>query len=420
MDWPPGRPVASASRSSHGLDGVNFFVAAVQTGFGSFVTVYLVKNQWPPDAIGFALTIATLSSLFSQIPAGAALDSMREKRRAVLLGIAGVGLAALLLCVTTARPAVYLALAIQGLASSLIGPGIAAISLALVGQAALSERIGRNARFASIGNGLAAAAMGIAGSYLPAVSVFLMSAVLALPALLSLSLISDGSEPTIAQSDPIRGHGQDDTRITWQGMKSLLLDRRLSIFAACVMMFFAASAAMGPGVALQVTQLWPAFATLIVAATILVPQAIVAAISPWVGRRAETSGRRPLLLVGWGLIPLQALLYATLPDVFGLVFGNLLNAFSAAIFGVVMTVVAADLTRRTGCFNLTLGALGVAVSIGASVSTFCTGISAALFGDRGAAVGLVLVGLCGLLLLWTRMPETRLPQRVPDGMVAAD
>jgi MFS family permease len=55
-----------------------------------------VKNQWPPEAIGFALTTATLTSLFSQIPAGAALDSMRDKRRAVLLGIAGVGLAALL------------------------------------------------------------------------------------------------------------------------------------------------------------------------------------------------------------------------------------------------------------------------------------------------------------------------------------
>lgn len=142
--------------------------------------------------------------------------------------------------------------------------------------------------------------MGIAGAYLPALSVFLISAMLALPALLSLSLISKASEPTIAQSDPVRRHGQDDTRITWQGLKLMLLDRRLSIFAACVVMFFAASAALGPGVALHVTQLWPAFATFIVAATILVPQTIVATISPWVGRRAETSGRRPLLLVGWG------------------------------------------------------------------------------------------------------------------------
>ena len=378
----------------------------MQTGFGSFVTVYLVKNHWPPEAIGFALTIATLSSLFSQIPAGAALDSMRDKRRAVLLGIAGVGLAAMVLCVTAARPAVYLALTMQGLASSLIGPGIAAISLALVGQAGLSERVGRNARFASIGNGLAAAAMGIAGSYLPVVSVFLMSAVMAIPALLSLSLIGGGSQPA-----PTSAHAENDTRISWQGTKSLLLDKRLSIFAVCVMLFFAASAAMGPGVAGQVTRRWPEFATLIVAAIILVPQAIVAAISPWIGRRVESSGRRPLMLVAWALIPLQGLVYATVSGPFALVYGNLLNAFSAAIFGVTMTVVAADLTRQTGGFNLTLGALGVAISFGASLSTFFTGMSVAVFGVRGAALGLALVGLCGLLVLWAAMPETR-PRQV--------
>ena len=76
----------------------------MQTGFGAFATVYLVKNLWPPHAIGFALTVATISTLVSQIPAGAVLDSKRDKRQPVLLGIAGVGLAALLLCLTAARP----------------------------------------------------------------------------------------------------------------------------------------------------------------------------------------------------------------------------------------------------------------------------------------------------------------------------
>src|SRR5689334_4059212 len=128
---PSGAASETPTRSLRGLDGVNFFAAAMQTGFGAFVTVYLVKNQWPPQAIGFALTLATLSSMLTQIPAGAALDSMRDKRRAVLLGIAGVGLAALLLCGSATRPAVWLALIAQGLASSLIGPGIAAMSLAL-------------------------------------------------------------------------------------------------------------------------------------------------------------------------------------------------------------------------------------------------------------------------------------------------
>ena len=238
----------------------------MQTGFGAFVTVYLVENLWPPQAIGFALTVATMSSLLSQIPAGAALDSMRDKRGAVLLGIAGVGLAALLLCVTAARGAVYLALAVQGLASPLIGPGIAAISLALVGRAALSERIGRNARFAAIGNGLAAGAMGVAGSYQPAaISVFLVTAVLALPALLSLSLIGGkGAERAVPQPLPSDQQRQGDAQITWQGMRSLLLDKRLAIFAACVVLFFAAGAAIGPVVAARVTRRWPDFATLII------------------------------------------------------------------------------------------------------------------------------------------------------------
>ncbi len=100
-------------------------------------------------------------------------------------------------------------------------------------------------------------------------------------------------------------------------------------------------------------------------------------------------------------------LYAALPGPFALVVCNLLNAVSGAIFGVTMTVVAADLIRRTGCFNLTLGALGVAMSVGASLSTFFAGISAAAFGPKAAALGLALVGLCGLTLLWATMPETR-------------
>jgi predicted MFS family arabinose efflux permease len=139
------------------------------------------------------------------------------------------------------------------------------------------------------------------------------------------------------------------------------------------------------------------------------PQAIVATISPWVGRTVARSGRKPLLLVGWGLLPLQGLLYAVLPGLYALVVCNLLNAVSGAIFGVTMAVVAADLTRRTGCFNLTLGALGVAIAIGASLSTFITGITAAAFGAQAAALGLALLGLAGLVLLWASMPETQEP-----------
>jgi|SRR6516165_5014406 hypothetical protein len=56
--------------------------------------------------------------------------------------------------------------------------------------------------------------------------VLLMSAALAIPALLSLSLISRGSHR------PTDALGENYTRISSQGMRPLLLDKRLSIFAS--------------------------------------------------------------------------------------------------------------------------------------------------------------------------------------------
>jgi MFS family permease len=318
-------------RNLYGLDGVNFFIAAVQTGFGAFVTVYLVNQQWSAQAIGFVLTIGTLSSLFSQMPAGAFIDSLPDKSRAVRLGIIGIGGAALLLGLSSARPIVGLALVLQGLASSLIGPGIASISLAVVGRAAFGEQVGRNARFASIGNGLTAAVMGAAGSWFAPATIFLVSAVLTVPALLSLRLIGARHGRTPATSP-----GRDDVeagKLTWRGVKELFSDRRLLVFAACVVLFFASSAALLPAIAGQVTRRRPEFATLIVAATILLPQIIVALIAPWIGRTAERAGRRPMLLLGWGLLPVQGLLYAAWPGPYAVVTGQILNGMSSAVFG---------------------------------------------------------------------------------------
>jgi MFS family permease len=396
------------ARSFDSLDGINFFTAAMQAGFGAFVTVYLVRNQWAPPAIGLALAISTMSSLISQVPAGAFIDSLCDKRPAVRLGTIGVGIAAVLLVLTPATPVVYLAQALQGLASSLIGPGIAAISLASVGHAAFGQRVGRNARFASVGSGLTAGVMGLVGSYFEPVMIFGLTAVLALPALLSLSTIRPArTEDPVADGTGTAVRRQGETRVTLEGLKSLFLDRRLLIFAACIVLFFASSAAMMPGVAARVTRRYPELAPLIVAATILLPQAIVALISPWIGRTAERSGRRPLLLLGWGLLPVQGILYATLPGPYALVICQLLNGVSGAVFGVMMAVVADDLTRGTGQFNLTLGALGVAISVGASLSTPFAGVIAATLGGDMAALALALAGLCGLLLLWFGMPETR-------------
>src|SRR3978361_1059369 len=180
------RLACSRPGPNRALDLVNFFVADVQTGFGPFVAVYLTTHKWTQVEIGFALTLGTMTSLISQLPAGLLVDSMRNKRTAASGALVGIIIAALLLAVQPDQLPVLIAQMLHGFSSCVMTPAIAAISLHLAGHAALGERLGRNARYASIGNGLAAAVMGATGAYFSSQIVFLLTAALCVPALVAL------------------------------------------------------------------------------------------------------------------------------------------------------------------------------------------------------------------------------------------
>jgi len=376
----------------------------VQTGFGPFIAVYLTENRWTTAEVGFALTIGTICSLVSQVPAGAIVDALPDKRPAVWFGILSISGTALMYALSPTQISVYLAEILHGLASSVVGPAIAAVTMTLVGQAAFSERIGRNARFAAIGNGLAAGAMGAAGSLVSASSVFWLTAALCVPTIMALRMIGPGT----VGMPKTTGTNDQEAKITFNGLLELFSDHRLLIFAICVVLFFLSSAAMLPLAATQITKRHPDLADILIAATIVVPQIIAAALSPWVGRSSDRLGRRPIMLLGWSMLPVQGLLYASELSPFLLLVCQILSGVSAAVFGVTMTLVAADLTRESGRFNLTLGSLGVAIAAGASVSTTLAGVTANWLGDRAAFLFLALAGLAGALLLCLVMPETRL------------
>src|SRR5277367_2225577 len=125
------------------------------------------------------------------MPGGAIVDAARSERLVAGLAVATIGLCALAYAALPIFPVVVAAATLHAAASCVLGPAIAAISLGLVGPFAIGERFGRNARFASLGNGTAAAGMGTCG-YLPSSrSVFLVTFVLAIPTLLALSRIHE-------------------------------------------------------------------------------------------------------------------------------------------------------------------------------------------------------------------------------------
>src|SRR5215468_710092 len=193
------RPAAEPmTRSLRGLDWLNFFVANFQTGFGPFISVYLTGAGWTQGAIGAALSAGTIAGMVSQIPAGALVDGMRSKRRAAAGAITGIAISALAIALWPNFLAITAAEVVHSFASAVLGPAIAAITLVLVAPAAFGERLGRNARYAAIGNAVGAALMGACGYYLTERAVFLFAATLAIPALAALQVLRKADPKTAA------------------------------------------------------------------------------------------------------------------------------------------------------------------------------------------------------------------------------
>ena len=194
-------PPHPSRRSLQRLDWFIFLVADVQTGFGPFVSVYLTTQQWTQVEIGLVLSVSAVVSLVGQMPGGALVDAVRSVRSVAGVAVSLIAASALVYATWPIFPAVLAASTLHAAASCVLGPAIAAISLGLVGYAAIGERFGRNARFASIGTGLSAAVMGGFGYLFSAQAVFFVTAALLIPALLVLHGIAS------AEIDPGRAHG---------------------------------------------------------------------------------------------------------------------------------------------------------------------------------------------------------------------
>jgi MFS family permease len=394
---------APSRQSARGLDWFTFFVADIQTGFGPFLSVFLTTQKWTQADIGLVLSIGSIAGLLGQIPGGWVVDAVKSKRRAAALAVIGIGLSALLIAASPLFLTVVAGKLLHVGSSSVLGPAIAAITLGLVGYAAIGPRLGRNARFASLGNGIAAAVMGACGYFISPQSVFYVTAVLAIPTIWALLRIRD------EEINPLTADGgfprQDEPAPVT--VAEVALRRPMVVLTMSVMLFHAANAAMLPLVGSAMAMRSSQWATALVAACIIVPQLIVAAISPKVGELAQGWGRKPLLLIGFGVLPIRGLLLAYTHEPFAIVAVQMLDGISASVLGVLVPLTIADATRGTGRFNLAQGIVGSAVGIGAAASTFVAGRLADIVGAPVTFLCLAIIAGCGVLLLLVAMPETK-------------
>ena len=394
----------ASRRSLHGLDWFAFFAADIQTGWGPFVATYLTSVAWTQFDIGLILTIGTITGLALQIPAGALVDRIPAKRFLAAIAVTSISASALLLALWPTFSAVVVAKMLHAIASSLLGPTLVAISLGLVGYAFFSERLGRNVRFLSLGNAVAAGLAGIIAYYFSNQAIFFFTTALGVPTLMALALINSSEiDPELARGGPPKREA--GTR--FNSVLTLMRNRALLAFAGAIVLFQLANAAMLPILAGVFAKQIPDTAALVLSICVLVPQFAVVAIAPWVGTKAQNWGRRPLLLLTFIALSIRGAIFAVTSDPYLVVAAQLLDGVSAASLGVLVPLIIADVTRGSGHFNFAQGLIGAAVGIGASLSTAVAGYVADVSGAAIVFLSLASIAAAGLVFVFALVPETR-------------
>lgn len=389
---------------SRALDWLNFFLADVRDGLGPYLAIYLLAvHQWQPASIGLVMTLAGVTALVAQTPAGALIDRTRAKRAVIVIAALLVTGSCLLLPFMASFTLVALTQTVSALAGSVFAPAIAAITLGITGPKAFTRRFGRNETFNHAGNACSALLAGGLAYLFGPVVVFYLMAVMTVMSIIAVARVpADAIDHQQARGLSDAAHGHDQPA----GLKVLLHNRTLLLFAVCCALFHLANAAMLPLVSQKLSQIDLRLATPLTSACIVAAQLVMVPMAMLVGNKAEQWGRKPFLVAGFFVLALRGALYVLSDNPFWLVGVQLLDGVGAGIFGALFPIVVKDLTAGTGRFNVSLGALTTAFGLGAALSPGIAGLVVQAAGYDAAFLTLAAIATAAWLLVWLALPET--------------
>lgn len=389
------------------LDVLNFFLADVRDGLGPYLAIYLLTEQkWDEASIGAVMSVAALAGIAAQTPAGALIDRTTAKRALMVAAAIVVTLGCLVLPFIHQFALVAATQAVAAAAGAIFAPAIAAVTLGIVGPKAFARRVGRNEAFNHAGNAVAATLAGSAAYFFGPVVVFWLLAAMAVASVFAtLSIPAGAIDDHVARGlDGAEGadHGEKPS-----GFQVLLTCKPLLIFAAATVLFHFANAAMLPLVGQKLALVNRDLGTTLMSVCIVAAQLVMVPVAMLVGHKADVWGRKPIFATALAVLALRGALYPLSDNPYWLVGVQTLDGVGAGIFGALFPLVVADLTRGTGHFNVSQGAIATAAGLGGALSTAAAGLIVVSAGYSAAFLFLAAVSVVGLIGFCTLMPETR-------------
>ena len=297
--------------------------------------------------------------------------------------------------------------AIAAAAGAIFAPAVAAVTLGIVGPKAFARRTGRNEAFNHAGNAVAAAIAGItAYSFGPIVVFWLLAAMATASILATLSIPADAIDDHVARGlDGLTEPGVD-AHDEPSGFQVLLTCRPLLIFALATVAFHFSNAAMLPLVGQKLALVNRELGTTLMSLCIVAAQIVMVPVALLVGHKADTWGRKPIFAAALAVLAIRGALYPLSDNPYWLVSVQLLDGVGAGIFGALFPLVVADLTRGTGHFNVSQGAIATAAGLGGALSAAVAGLIIVKAGYSAAFLFLAAIAGAGLIGFCAMMPET--------------
>ncbi|MBV8896297.1 MAG: MFS transporter [Acidobacteriaceae bacterium] len=392
------------ARSARALDALNFCNAGIQTGLGPFIAIfYSAVRHWNPGQIGALIACQSLAGIAVQAWVGHWVDESHHKRvltagAAIAVALGAIGIVTL--------PGFWLQVAVQifiGLSVTIFPAVTSAFALGLADKDKLPLRIARNETLTHTGNVVFAIAAAAVGTLLALQGIFFAAAAFAFGMAPAVYFISEKSMSYEAAR--AGGEGDNNSRKSW---RDLISDKRILVFTASVVLFYFANAATLPLVAQILTQgkhgrqsAWQVAVMVIVAEVVMVGVAVVS------GKLAKSWGRKPLFLLGFAVLALRNALTVVNHNEFYLIGLQSLDGIAMGIYGVLLTLVTADLAAGTGRFNFLQGAVQSSMGLGGVLSNSLFGFIAKSLGFNASFWGLSAVAIAGGALFQLRMPETK-------------